>query len=139
MRSINPLSVRSVELSQPIIFFFNDMLRSFFSLYQQNVIEPQFLYCINGTFVLELLTQLLKISKTYITEQGFTSMNTCSQNGKVFILVSRLHTFPVHRQIAQKIFKYCFCVHGITFEKLRQETGIQTFIENKPRRDILHD
>jgi len=107
------------------------MLGSFLSLDQQNVVKPQFFHTINGTFVLELLTKFLKISKTYISEQSFAGMYACSQNGKIFTVVGCLYTFPVDRKIPQEIFEDSLCVYGIAFEQFSQEGGVETFIENK--------
>ena len=115
------------------------MLRFFLSLDQQNVVKAQFFDTINGTFVLELLTLLLKIGETYIAEEGFAGMHAGSQNGKVLVAISRFYPFPVYRQVAQEIFENGLCVYGIAFEKFGQERGIETFVENEPCTDILHD
>ena len=92
------------------------MLGSFFSLDQQKVFKPQFFHSINGTFVLELLTKFLKVRKTYIPEQGFAGVDACSQNGKIFIVVGCLYTFPVNRKIPQEIFEDSLCVYSIAFK-----------------------
>ena len=62
------LAVRLVEFPQATIFFFYNVLGSFLTLDQEDKFQPQLFCSINGTFILELLTEFLKISKTYISE-----------------------------------------------------------------------
>ena len=92
------------------------MLSSFFTLYQENVFNPQLFRSINGTFVLELLAEFLKIGKSNIAEEGFAGVNCRSQSGKIFTIVGGLDALPVYRQVFNEIFKNGFCVYGIAFE-----------------------
>jgi len=92
------------------------MLCSFFALYQENIVNPQLFRSINGTFVLELLAEFLKIGKTNVAEQGFAGMNCGSQTGKIFTIVGAFDALPVNWKVFQEIFKNCFCVYGIAFE-----------------------
>src|ERR1700759_948289 len=114
------------------------MLCFFFSLDEEDIIHPELVHCINGTFVLELLAKLLEIGKTYISEQCLTSMNGCSQRGKILAVVSGFDPLPVNRKVFQEIFEDGFCVNSIAFEQFGQKGGIQAFIKNKFCTDLLH-
>ena len=92
------------------------MLCFFFTLNKKNVIHPDFFHSINGTFILELLTELLKICKSHITEQCFAGMDTRSQCGKVLAIIGIFYARPIYRQIFQEIFEDSFCVYSIAFE-----------------------
>jgi hypothetical protein len=92
------------------------MLCPFFALYEENIFNPQLFRSINGTFVLELLTEFLKIGKANVAEEGFAGVNCCSQSGKIFTIVGGLDALPVYGQVFQKIFKNGLCVYGIAFE-----------------------
>ena len=75
------------------------MLSSFFSLDQKDIIHPKLFRTINGTFVLELLTLLLKISKSDITEECFAGMNAGSQYGKILTVIGSFDPLPIDRQV----------------------------------------
>jgi len=92
------------------------MLSSFFALYEENVVNPQFFRSINGTFVLELLAEFLKIGKTDVAEQGFAGMDCGSQSWKIFAIVGVFYALPVNWKVFKKIFKNGFRVYGIAFE-----------------------
>src|ERR1700744_125358 len=115
------------------------MLCFFFSLNKKNIIHPDFFHTINGTFILELLTKLLKVSKSYITEQSFASMDAGSQSGKVFCVVGCFYASPVYRQVLEKIFEDRFRVFSISLEQFLKESGIEVFIKNERRSDFLHN
>ena len=114
----------SVKDPKPGIFFFYDVLSLFFSLDKKDIVHSQFFRTINGTFVLELLTLLLKIRKTDIAEESLASVDACSQDGKIPVMVSRFYPLPVSRKILEKIFKDGFCVFCITLEELFKERRI---------------
>src|ERR1700733_6541209 len=101
-------------------------------------LQGQLLHIINGTFILELLAQLLEIREADITEQCFAGVDAGSQNGKILILVSHIDTVPVYRQVSQEIFENGLCIAGIALEQFREEFRIEAFIENKHGRDIWH-
>jgi hypothetical protein len=114
------------------------VLSPFFPLNEKDIVHPQFFRTINGTFVLELLTKLLKIGKTDIAEQGFAGVDACSQDGKIPIVVSRFYTVPVYRKIFEEIFKDGFCVFGIALEEFFEERGVKVFVEDERGSDFLH-